>query len=302
MRMSKPKSSLGNFLLVLTASLMLFCASCAVSNPPELSPESPSPSDLHVADTSTPTPTPLTPSPEKSPEPAVTEETDPFGNALASFYDDSKPYFPLIGIIKSEDIYLYGIRGNEGMILFHKGNGRYFDWPGIAPRVVFPQLLVDDWDSDGEKELAVIVAAGSGSGVATADLHIVKDLFDEIIYGNVVDIALKADDAQQLMSKLPFTAVLAKDFTSFDFTILGETYTIDCSNYFEEGNTFTRARFNDAIVSFEFEGNRIKLTVAVGAHYDNFATLQDFGSVSAYVIFDGENFSLEEHTFSILER
>jgi len=111
MRLSKPKSLLRSLLLVLTASLLFLCASCGGSNPPELSKESPSPSDLHVADTPTPLPSPIpSPSPEKSPVP-----DDPFANKSVIYHllggaDD--PDYPLVAMIPQEDIYLYGIRAD----------------------------------------------------------------------------------------------------------------------------------------------------------------------------------------------
>jgi hypothetical protein len=59
------------------------------------------------------------------------EEIDPYGKRVASFYDEPS-YFPLYAMIKSENIYLYGVLPH-GMVLYQNGYGKYFDWPVLAP-------------------------------------------------------------------------------------------------------------------------------------------------------------------------
>ena len=62
-------------------------------------------------------------------------ETDEFGNHVSQFSSTSR--FPLYALIKSENIYLYGMKnsGNSrGMILFLDDQATYFDWPDLAGR------------------------------------------------------------------------------------------------------------------------------------------------------------------------
>ena len=186
------------------------------------------------------------------------------------------------------------------MILLVNGKDTYFDWMLMSPFYAAPQLLTYDFDGDGTKDLGVILKTGGGSGVSVGELHILKSI--EAPGYDTVDYLLTAEAAWEMMSEIPLTAELADDHNTFIFGVFGERYEIDCSGYNDSrSGTLTGVMHDHLNVNFTFEDNRIKVAVAVGAKYENIAPLQDFGSVSAYVVFDGENFSLEEPVFSILE-
>ena len=173
-------------------------------------------------------------------------------------HDESTWVFSLVAAIEDERIFLYGGR-DFGMTLYINGNIVYFaDWRWWQPRLIFPQVMYYDLDSNGERELAVILPAGSGTGVSMFDLHIVRGNGDLIV-------SLLAREINEWM-----TEPLTDEFS---------------------GGVF------GTIVNFEFEGSEIKATIAVGRMYENAATPQFFGEIQANVIFDGESLALNNHKF-----
>lgn len=223
------------------------------------------------------------------------EETDPYGNKITGSDDSSN--FPLYAMIKSEDIYLYGVKP-YGMVLYQNGKGTYFDWPGLMPRRVLPQMMYYDFDNDGNKELAVTLYVGSGTSFAVMDLHILKieekDDYCKPIY---TDYSLVCDDVHDWMVEKILTT-LSEDKNTFRVDFNGKSYTIDCFDDPKISGAFTGVDFDD-LVHFKFEDSRIKVTIGLGALYENLATPQYFGDIEAYVVFDGESFKLEDYTFTL---
>lgn len=221
---------------------------------------------------------------------SANEECDPFGAQI--WKPGTESYFPLYAMIKEEDIYLYGIY-NGGMILYQNGRGTYFDWPGITGRAILPQMLYHDFDGDGKKELAVTLYWGAGTGFGAMDLHILEigdeDRWEKPLY---TDYVLSALDVTDWM-KEPIIAILTEDKK----TLIVEA----CGSYYEiEGrpeDTFEGIVFGN-FVHFDFEGTRIKVSIAVAAEYEESPATPDyFGEIEAYVTFDGEKFILEDYTF-----
>jgi len=200
-----------------------------------------------------------------SSEPAVSGELvadieNPLGAPVFDMHDEMTLGFSLVAAIENEGIFLYG-RGGSGMTLYKNGRiTRFDDWRWLQPRFIFPQLMYYDFDGDGERELAVILPAGSGTGVSLFNLHIVRDGGDSVV-------SLLAHEIHEWMTE-PLT---------------GE---------FSEG-------FLGSIVRFEFEGNGIKVTIGMGKMHEGLATSQFLGEIQADVIFDGESLALSNHTFAL---
>jgi hypothetical protein len=74
---------------------------------------------------------------------------------------------------KSEDAYLY-VTGKNQISLKYKGITEKFAWETGMSGYYSPEMRVFDYDKDGEKEIAVSICVGTGSGVSVYDLHIVK--------------------------------------------------------------------------------------------------------------------------------
>ena len=293
------KKPFSRILLIFTALLLLvFCVSCdvakAVTAPdPAETPDSP-------ALTGSPALPPAVSLPEiPSPVPPVMAE-EPFANKSVIYnirFDDDLPDYPLMAMIERENIYLYGTNeklNEDGMYLFVNEKKTYFDWP-MSSVYNAPQLMTGDFDNNGGKDLAVIFSLGGGTFLSLYDLYIVKDIESGV---ELADFALYSDRAWELMNGVPLAAALADDHITFMFEVLGERYQVECFNEPRIG-LFTGVRFDNCNVNFEFEDGRIKTSVAVSMEYENIATPQNFGRVEAYVLFDGENFALEDHSFAL---
>ncbi|MCI3918889.1 hypothetical protein MO973_01415 [Paenibacillus sp. TRM 82003] len=64
---------------------------------------------------------------------------------------------------------------DEGGVFLAIGERKQqMDWIYTTPRLIMPRLQADDYDRDGEDELAVALHIGSGTGVAVDELHIVE--------------------------------------------------------------------------------------------------------------------------------
>ena len=239
------------------------------------------------------------------------EETDPYGNPITHNGLNDTTNFPLYAMIKSEDIYLYGVKP-YGMVLYYKGKGTYFDWPELTPRLVLPELLYYDFDGNGNKDLAVLLYVGSGTGVAMMDLHIlvIEEREPEIdFFGNIIThdwdkptytiYSLLAENVDEWMTE-NITAALAEDNKTFSMEFYGDSYTVNF-DIDKLSGAFSGVRYDSCIVKFAFTGNNIQTTIPVGIAYEKRATLEYFGDIKADVIFDGEKITLTNYTFSLYD-
>ena len=103
--------------------------------------------------------------------------------------DKGKP----LAALKSEEVYLYRV-GENLFALHYKGVSATFDWPAHPLRPT-PRIHVFDYDNDGEKEIALLLYMGGGTGAAFDGLHIAKlqgDKLEAYSYDGAEDVeALK---------------------------------------------------------------------------------------------------------------
>lgn len=62
----------------------------------------------------------------------------------------------------------------DGFILEVKGKRQYFDWKNVSNPTFAPQLLPNDINQDGEKELIIILTTGTGTGVHEEAIHVIN--------------------------------------------------------------------------------------------------------------------------------
>lgn len=222
---------------------------------------------------------------------ADVEECDPFGMSILS---GKNCYLPLYAMIREEDIYLYGCE--NGMILYQGGKGTYFDWPGLTPHNVYPKMVYYDFDSDGEKELAVTLYVGSGTACVLMDLHILELEKEDEWYGaTYTDYTLLSDDVKEWMNE-PITATPGKDKKSFVIEVRGSSYEVELP----PGVKFSGVTYGD-IIYFKLINNRIKVKIEIGALFDDYPVPNYFGDLEGYITFDGENFIVEFDLFTLQE-
>jgi len=137
-------------------------------------------------------------------------QANPLGAPIFNVYNESTWEFSLLIAREEYGIFLYGGK-DVGMTLYHNGQITYFtDWRWWQPRTIPPQLLYHDFDGDGEKELAVILPAGSGTGVSLSDLHMVRDGGNDIV-------SLLARDVREWMTYPIEEDVTFGDIVRFSF-------------------------------------------------------------------------------------
>ncbi len=100
--------------------------------------------------------------------------------------------------LSEADAKLYPFQQKDGVyygfILEFKGNRKYFDWINVINPTYRPQLLYNDVNNDGKKELIIILTTGYGTGVHIEKIHIINpntltefdiETPDDIIKNNV---------------------------------------------------------------------------------------------------------------------
>ncbi len=99
---------------------------------------------------------------------------------ISSIDEFNSQTFPLVSAIYEEDAYLYAVGFNQS-VLKYSGISKAFDWIWTTPRFVLPRMQAFDYDKNGEKELAVSLNIGSGTGIGIDELHIVKAKDNDLI-------------------------------------------------------------------------------------------------------------------------
>jgi len=228
------------------------------------------------------------------------EETDPFGNPISEWGRTSS--FPLFAMIKSENIYLYGMNNrcycDAGMILFQDGHATYFNWPDLTPRAIMPELSYFDYDGDGEKELAVTLYWFSGTGCALMDLHILKPKKDESRHISYDEYSLLGEAVIKGFTK-KVTARYAEDRESIIVTFDGDEYfiTVEDIGFAPYDDELKKVGCKE-IVEFEFnENDEIVTKIGIGFSINSY-----IGEIVAKVNFDGKKFHLSDYKFIVYDK
>lgn len=186
-------------------------------------------------------------------------------------------------IAETEDgeIVLYGAYPDYYPLVFieHDGIVDSFNQRWLTPRAILPQVMHEDIDGDGEKELAVSYYSGSGSGVAVMDLVIYERLAD----GH--------------FSEYSFNAVNALE-KAVEYSIDSEAHTLS----FRVGDKSLNSEFTDELypegieeihwgndIEYELKDGKITLVAAPNSswHYEGMPC------VTAQVVYTGDNADIE---------
>jgi len=232
-----------------------------------------------------------------------TDKTDEYGVMIGA--ETSLSRFPLYAMIKEENIYLYGVNGinGRGMVLFIDGQGTYFDWPCPTPRRIMPQLSYFDYDGDGEKELAVILYTGSGTGIAKMNLYMLKinrNESDYITYNITYEEYSLESNRSGTGSNLTdwfnkqITAQYAEDNKSVVITFDGTDYIVEMDRNASDLGSLNSVEYGD-IVEFKFtEENEIVVSIKIGLNVERAAGPYYVCAIEANVVFDGSGLSLSD--------
>ena len=277
--------------LILLLALILLTA-CAPA-PPAVSTPAP-------AEQTQTTPHPaIIPAPPLEPPPSATPEYPHYDPPLTNVLDDWG-HLPLWAKIPSENIYLYGVQP-DGYILYQDGFGTYFNWQGITPRRILPELKYADFDGDGEKEVAVALCVVTGTGFQQMELHVLeKELSLNNWMPRYTDFSLSGEDLIPWFRELA-TATQPNENGIVTFSFEGFEYQISLTEQERtEGGTVTMSVGD--IIEFQFEDDgRIRVIIPVGFVFESWAAVNYFAEMGADVIFNGESFTLKNHSLTVYD-
>ncbi|MDR1664134.1 MAG: hypothetical protein LBR83_04330 [Clostridiales bacterium] len=221
-------------------------------------------------------------------------------HSLKSTFESVEMDFPLWAMIEKEDIFLYGIHP-YGYVLYQDGYGTYFEWAGLTPSAVTPEMQYVDFDGDGKKEIAVTLYVASGTGFAIMELHVLEIQAGEDGYPKpeYIDFPLYSFELGDLLPA-DMAMTQTEDKSVLQFTCGGESTLIETDREEEQTGDFLGMPEGFDIVHFAFDGDRIKVEIAMGVQYEREGVIY-LGDLTADVVFDGENFALENYSFAIKE-
>ena len=229
----------------------------------------------------------------------ISDEADEYGNRISRWSETSR--FPLYAMIKSDNIYLYGMNnevGHNGMVLFQDDKGTYFDWVDLAQYNRFPKIYYFDYDGDGERDLVVILVVGVGTGCLMTDLHVLKPEKDRFV--NAYDVySLLSDDIETWFTK-KFTAEYSNDrktiIVSFDQKDIVVENIYDDLIY----GPLKSAGYGE-VIEFKYnEQEEISVSIAIGLEFEKTIIKQTYiAEVEAKVSFDGKGFVLSDYKFTV---
>lgn len=124
------------------------------------------------------------------------------------------------------------IYGNEDtqsdifkMLTIHiDGESKTFDWVNVKNPSFYPQIFLVDLNADGEKEIAVVLTTGSGTGILESEVHVLTHHFTEISIG---------DPREFVMQRLKVDVVTENEVRKYEASYDGRKY----SNEFQESDT-----------------------------------------------------------------
>ncbi len=87
----------------------------------------------------------------------------------------------LLASLPDNDIFFYGDKNSldgpgsnyNGLYLSINGTTKYFDWESTFKDAFFPELILEDVNSDGKRELIVILTTDEGTGIRQSEVHVI---------------------------------------------------------------------------------------------------------------------------------
>ena len=220
---------------------------------------------------------------------------NPLGAPFFNLMDEETWGLSLVGAVKDEDIYLYSHYHN-GMVVYYKGNLVYFnDWKPIMTVGVYPQILYNDLNGDGKKDLAVITPKFSTLGVSIDNLYILS--FDD--EGDYTLTYLLGEEMNKwMLESMGFETMENSD--TFRFYFRDQCYIVKSLADEHMGNLIDVSL--SSIANFYFESNLINASLAVGGVYENTAPYPlPFGNITATVSPFEDSLLLDNYSFTTYE-
>lgn len=200
----------------------------------------------------------------------------------------SKP----VASVPNEDAYLYATGKNQFLARF-QGLSQTFAWEADSAGYNKPQMRVFDYNGDGEKDLAVSLCLGTGTGIDLYGLHIVT-----IENGELIGHSFQEESyLQQIREAVAFAASREKDKVFITFSapqqILRVDITGDISEDSPQVSEMKLACGN--VVSFNLnDDGTIVLKAALGSLVSNRYSPDYHAYLLAKVLFAEGQFTLSD--------
>lgn len=103
-------------------------------------------------------------------------------NAAGNIMNGESKDICLLASLEEEGIWLYGYNdewhyGRGVFVRMKKGNYDYikaYDWVYTSTSLIMPELIYEDYNGDGNKEIAAVFSYGTGTGVSVYRLYIIE--------------------------------------------------------------------------------------------------------------------------------
>ncbi len=235
------------------------------------------------------------------------QPSDAGTKVISSWEEYEAQRFPLIAAIPDKNVFLYGIKDNNGVILYFNNIGHYYEWGYLTPRFILPRMELLDFDSDGEDELGVILSVGSGTGISIEELHIVEVSEEEILSRDPADKNyfvpnkeyfrdyLFTNYRKQLEKQVKLHTTKKGSSLWAEVTVGKKVKSFKLEN--SEDDIDNKNISFENIVRFEFEEGKIKAQFALGAHRKSYVGPDFIGEINAIVKYDKGCFLLQNLNF-----
>lgn len=191
---------------------------------------------------------------------------------------------PLIYYLPEHDIRLYGCHP-FGLILYVSDYAYYLDVAYMTPRFIMPEIHVEDFDDDGEIEIALITYIGSGSGVSIEKLYMIemKKSFNPELENNLNEsmdlIKFEQDNIDDLLDTIKIYAnyesgyLEVKSLDYYDEIPLRDLYPDYKKDEFEN-----ELRYGN-IEQYTIDNGKVILTLGIGISSKTFVYPIHFSNV-----------------------
>lgn len=198
----------------------------------------------------------------------------------------------LVATVENDQAYLH-LTGPDSFTLKFKGVSGNFNWPSDSARYNEPIMRVFDYDNDGQKEVAIALCVGTGTGLHLEELHIVKTENSKL-----ADYACAAQEYEKLIAdnvlcnivneqdKMLVKLSSAKSNITIDITGYAKDYEAKPADIaFYYGDVIYFQLKNDGIIEFE-----APLAIKAQDTWDIFYIAQ----LTAKVVFSNGKFSITD--------
>lgn len=195
--------------------------------------------------------------------------------------------------IEAEGAYLHENADGQ-FILKYKGLSKTFAWEAMPSASSEPEIKVFDYDNDGEKEVAVSLCIGKGTGAYIDELHIIK-----VEKGTLTDYAYTGEDYVRDASKaVTFTQHGKNDEIRFNWVFQKNKteVTVDITEILKEnslGGSGVRLETGHVVRFNLRDTGNIEAVAALGFSSDENVTPIDVADMTAQVTFSGGKFHLQ---------